>query len=41
VVYPDGIWYRRVATADVREIVQEHLQGNRPIARLLDQVLAP
>jgi len=35
VVYPEGAWYSHVAPADVPEIVAEHLQGGRPVARLL------
>ena len=34
VVYPEGIWYSHVTPADVPEIVVEHLQGGRPVARL-------
>jgi (2Fe-2S) ferredoxin len=33
-VYPDGVWYAQVTTADVREIVEEHLLNNRVVARL-------
>ena len=41
VVYPDGVWYRRVATNDLDEIIEQHLEKGRPVGRLLDQVLAP
>jgi (2Fe-2S) ferredoxin/SAM-dependent methyltransferase len=34
VVYPAGVWYSHVSAADVPEIVTEHLQGGRPVARL-------
>lgn len=35
VVYPEGIWYSRVAVDDVDEIITEHLIGGRIIQRLL------
>jgi len=35
VVYPEGIWYSRVAVDDVDEIIAEHLIGGRIISRLL------
>ncbi len=35
VVYPAGVWYRRVKPSDVPEIVGTHLRGDRPIDRLL------
>jgi (2Fe-2S) ferredoxin len=35
VVMPDSTWYCRVKLADVRAIVQEHLQGGQPVERLL------
>lgn len=38
-VYPDGIWYRGVQAADANELVSEHLEGDRLIARLVDQIL--
>lgn len=41
VVYPDGVWYRRVQPQDLDEIVEEHLCAGRPVGRLLDQVLFP
>jgi (2Fe-2S) ferredoxin len=34
-IYPDGIWYYGVTAEDVDEIVSEHLQGGRPVERLL------
>jgi len=35
VVYPAGVWYRKVQASDVSEIVATHLQGGRPIERLV------
>lgn len=34
VVYPEGVFYGGVQLSDVEEIVQEHLQYNRPVERL-------
>ena len=35
VVYPEGVWYGRVTLDDVDAIVDEHIVGGRPVARLL------
>ena len=35
VVYPDAIWYGGVTEADVKEIVEQHILGGRPVERLL------
>jgi (2Fe-2S) ferredoxin len=35
VIYPDGIWYGRVQSSDIREIVQSHLVQGEPVKRLL------
>jgi len=35
VVYPAGVWYRRVQPADVNEIVARHLIEGKPVERLL------
>jgi (2Fe-2S) ferredoxin/predicted O-methyltransferase YrrM len=35
VVYPAGVWYRRVQPSDVSEIVGTHLGGGKPVDRLL------
>ncbi len=35
VVYPEGTWYVGVRPEDVAEIVEQHLVGGRPVARLL------
>jgi len=34
VVYPDGVWYGGVTTADVAEIIDRHLLQGDPVARL-------
>jgi len=34
VVYPEGVWYGSVSTADILEIVDSHLVGGRPVERL-------
>jgi (2Fe-2S) ferredoxin len=35
VVYPDAIWYGRVSAADVDEIIDSHIVGGKPVARLM------
>lgn len=35
VVYPDGVWYRALTIADIEEIVTQHLQHGKPVARLM------
>ncbi len=34
IVYPEGVWYRKVSEQDVPEIVSSHLQERRIVARL-------
>jgi (2Fe-2S) ferredoxin len=34
-VYPDGVLYGQVREEDVREIVEEHLEKDRPVDRLV------
>ncbi len=34
IVYPEGIWYRRLQPEDVPEIVNSHLRAGQPVARL-------
>jgi len=35
VVYPEGVWYRKVQPSDAAEIVAAHLKGGRPVERLV------
>jgi len=35
VVYPAGVWYRRVQPSDVAEIVATHLRDGKPVDRLV------
>jgi len=35
VVYPEAVWYGGVTPEDVGELVQAHLVGGRPVARLV------
>lgn len=35
VVYPEQVWYGGVTTADVDEIIQSHILGGIPVARLV------
>jgi len=32
---PDGVWYAHVGEKEAREIVDRHLLGGRPVARLV------
>jgi (2Fe-2S) ferredoxin/SAM-dependent methyltransferase len=34
IVYPEGVWYRKVQQADIPEIVESHLVGGKTVARL-------
>lgn len=38
-VYPDGVWYQRVAASDARPIVEEHLLADRLVGRLVGDIL--
>jgi len=33
VVYPEGVWYRRVQASDVSEIVERHLGAGKPVEK--------
>lgn len=33
-VYPDNVWYQCVDTADINEIISEHLLGGKVVKRL-------
>ncbi len=33
-VYPEGVWYAQVCAADVKEIVEEHLEKGNVVERL-------
>ena len=33
-VYPENVWYAGVTTADVDEIVEQHLRQGQPVTRL-------
>lgn len=35
VIYPEGVWYTATSTQDIDEIIDSHLIGGHPVARLL------
>jgi (2Fe-2S) ferredoxin len=35
VVYPDNVWYGSVTSDDVTEILDQHIEGGTPVARLV------
>ncbi|MDE3061174.1 MAG: (2Fe-2S) ferredoxin domain-containing protein, partial [Pseudomonadota bacterium] len=35
VIYPEGTWYSCKTKADVDEVIREHLQGGKPVKRLM------
>lgn len=39
VIYPHGVWYRNVAEGDIDEIVENHVQRNIVVERLLHHKL--
>lgn len=34
IVYPDNVWYGAVSSEDVEEIMDEHIEGGKPVKRL-------
>lgn len=34
VVYPEGVWYSYVDEEDIDEILETHIKGGQPVARL-------
>lgn len=34
IVYPDNVWYGSVGAEDVEEIMDEHIEGGKPVGRL-------
>ena len=41
VVYPEQVWYGKVTVEDVPEIIEKHLMGGVPVARLVIPDAAP
>jgi (2Fe-2S) ferredoxin len=41
VVYPEGVWYGQVGVKDVEDIMEAHIVGGKPVARLLLSNLMP
>lgn len=37
VVYPEGVWYGKVQPADVKELIDSHLNQTGPVKRLMLQ----
>ncbi len=35
VVYPEATWYKNVTLEDVDEIIESHMVGGKPVARLV------
>ncbi len=35
VVYPEGVWYRRLQASNVPEIVESHLRAGKPVEKLI------
>lgn len=38
-VYPDGVWYRNVATSDVADVFHQHLMKDEVVGRLVDDIM--
>ena len=39
IVYPDGIWYKKVQTEDVPALVKEHLINDKLVSHLVDNIM--
>lgn len=39
VIYPAGVWYHKVAEADIDEIVNKHLKEGKLVERLLHHMM--
>jgi (2Fe-2S) ferredoxin len=35
IVYPEGVWYKNVTTADLDDIINVHIRGGHVVERLL------
>ncbi len=35
IVYPDNVWYGAVTPNDVATIMDEHIEGNKPVDKLV------
>jgi (2Fe-2S) ferredoxin len=35
VVYPENVWYHGVQASDLDEIMESHIRGGKPVARLV------
>ena len=38
-VYPDGVWYRNIEQADIKDIFDEHLMNDRILERRVDDIM--
>ena len=37
IIYPDGIWYKKVSIDDIDEILKEHIINDKIVERLLNK----
>ncbi len=35
IVYPDNVWYQGVKPEDINDILEQHIQNEKPVERLL------